>query len=122
MTRTVQWFKSNRDILESDLIHTSSRRADGTHPDWYFHANPKLKSKGLWIGFNPSNKAVEMDLLLNVYFTGLTDQVRILPRGNQGNSAVYTLDRHHRVKIPVDLPAHGTEWFLIEKVPGRPVP
>ena len=59
---------------------TSSRRADGTHPDWYFHANPKLKSKGLWIGFNPSNKAVEMDLLLNVYFTGLTDQVRILPR------------------------------------------
>ena len=122
VTRTVQWFKSNRDILESDLIHTSSRRADGTHPDWYFHANPKLKSKGLWIGFNPSNKAVKMDLLLNVYFTGLTDQVRILPRGNQGNSTVYTLDRHHRVKIPVDLPAHGTEWFLIEEVPRQPMP
>ena len=26
VTRSVQWFKSNRNILESDLIHTSSRR------------------------------------------------------------------------------------------------
>ena len=43
VTRSVQWFKSNRDILESDLIHTSSRRADGTHPDWYFHANPRIE-------------------------------------------------------------------------------
>jgi len=53
VTRSVQWFKSNRNILESDLIHSSSRRADGTHPDWYFHANPKLKNKRLWIRFNP---------------------------------------------------------------------
>ena len=63
-----------------------------------------------------------MDLLLNVYFTGLTDQIRILPGGDQDNSAVCTLDRHHRVKIPVDLPAHGTEWFLIEEVPRQPMP
>ena len=122
VTRSVQWFKSNRNILESDLIHTSSRRADGTHPDWYFHANPKLKSKGLWIGFNPSDKAFQVDLLLNVYFTGLTDQVRILPKGNKDKSAVYTLDRNNRVYLPVDLPANGSEWVLIEEVPKQPIP
>ena len=76
---------------------TSFIRPLDAHPDWYFHANPKLKSKGLWIGFNPSDEAFQVDLLLNVYFTGLTDQVRILPKGNKDKSAFYTLDRNNRV-------------------------
>ncbi|MCP4645135.1 MAG: hypothetical protein GY851_32135, partial [bacterium] len=55
--RWVDWFKKYREILESDIIHDASRRADGRDLDWFFHANSGLKEKGMLVVYNPLDRA-----------------------------------------------------------------
>jgi len=108
----VDWYKQYRDILESDIIHDSSRRADGRDLDWYFHANSRLARKGMLVVFNPLERAVEKTIRLNLYYTGLEKEARI--RGEDGVSKTYRLDRCYRVSLPVTVEAKGIRWFVIE--------
>lgn len=109
---TVDWFKKYRGILESDIIHSSSRRADGRDIDWVLHANPSLESKGMLVVWNPLNEPVARTIPMSLYYTGLTDTARI--REQEGQARVYELDRHYNVEIQVTVPANGCTWFVIE--------
>ncbi len=108
----VDWYKQYRDILESDIIHDSSRRADGRDLDWYFHANSRLARKGMLVVFNPLARTVSKTIRLNLYYTGIEKQARIREDGSV--SKTYQLDRRYRISLPVTVEAKGTRWFVIE--------
>jgi len=112
VAKWVAWYKLYRDVLESDVIHNASRRADGRGLDWLLHANPRLPQKGLLMVYNPLDRSVEQTITLSLYYTGLTDTAKI--RREEGPAKAYTLDRQYRVKLPVQVPAQGRTWFVIE--------
>lgn len=49
--KVIEWYKKYRDILNSSIIHL--RRADGRDWDGILHVNPKLKTRGLLMLYNP---------------------------------------------------------------------
>ena len=106
----VDWFKAHREILESDLIH--GRRADARDLDWMLHVNAKLKEKGLLVVFNPLNETVTKQLRVNLYYTGLSDTASIREQG--GPAKRFELSRDYSVELPVQVPAQGMKWFVIE--------
>ncbi len=106
----VSWFKAHRDILESDLIH--GRRADARDLDWMLHVNPKLKEKGMLIVFNPLNQPVAKTLRVNLYYTGLTDEAIVSEQGEKATA--FRINRDYAIELPVDVPAQGMNWFVIE--------
>ncbi|MFO1460670.1 MAG: alpha-galactosidase [Verrucomicrobiota bacterium] len=106
----VDWFKKYRDILESDVIH--GRRADARDLDWMLHVNPRLRERGLLAVFNPLDHAVKRSLLVNLYYTGLVDTARI--RAGEGVPQEIRLNRDYSVEIPVEVPAQGMSWYVVE--------
>lgn len=108
--RWVTWFKAHRDILESDLIH--GRRADSSDLDWMLHVNPKLKEKGLLAVFNPLSGPVEPKLRINLYYTGLTETVRVRPQGGEGFTV--KLNRDYTVDVPITMAPQSMTWFTFE--------
>jgi hypothetical protein len=106
----VEWFKSHRDILESDLIH--GRRADARDLDWMLHVNPKLKEKGMLVVFNPLNQLVKKTLRVNLHYTGVKDQARV--RDASGNTRRIRLDSSESADIAVQVPAQGMSWYVVE--------
>lgn len=107
--RWVDWFKTYRDILESDLIH--GRRADARDLDWMLHVNPKLERKGMLVVFNPLPVPVERELTVNLYHTGLEDSAKVREQG--GAERTFTLARDHTIRLPVRVEAEGINWFVI---------
>ncbi len=108
----VDWYKRYRDILESDVVHGSSRRADGRDLDWLMHANPKLEQKGMLVVFNPLDRAVERTIPIDLYYTGLIGTAGI--REKEGQSATLKLDARGRLQVEVNLPPRGMTWFVFE--------
>ncbi len=108
--RWVAWFKSHRDILESDLIH--GRRADARDLDWMLHVNPTLKEKGLLVVFNPLDQPLERTLRVNVYYTGLAAQARVREETGPGKSV--SISRDYTIDLPVHVPAQGMTWYVLE--------
>ncbi|MFG0252569.1 MAG: hypothetical protein ACF8NJ_06820, partial [Phycisphaerales bacterium JB038] len=106
----VDWYKTYRDILESDLIH--GRRADGRDLDWMLHVNPGLPTKGMLVVFNPLDAPVEREITIDLYYTGLTDSAVIRHEGADGKR--YELNRQYEVTLPVTADAEGMTWFVIE--------
>ena len=106
----VDWYKTHRDILESDLIH--GRRADARDLDWMLHANPQLKEKGLLVVFNPLGQAVERTLRVNVYYTGLSDQAHVSVEG--GPATTLPIRRDYTIDLPVQVPRQAMKWFVLE--------
>jgi hypothetical protein len=109
--RWVDRFKAHRDILESDLIH--GRRADARDLDWMLHVNPKLKEKGMLVVFNPLDQPVKQTLRVNLYYTGLTHTARVSAQSQSAKS--FRLNRDGAIELPVQVPAQGMSWFLIEQ-------
>ncbi|MCX6224862.1 MAG: hypothetical protein NTV01_08975, partial [Bacteroidia bacterium] len=108
----VDFYKEHRDILESDVIHTSSRRADGRDLDWMFHANPNTKEKGFLMIFNPTGTTIKKNIRISLYYTGLTKNVSI--REKNGNLKNVRLDRDYSITIPVEVGAGDETFFTIE--------
>ena len=108
--RWVDWFKTHRDILESDLIH--GRRADARDLDWMLHANPKLKEKGLLAVFNPLDQPLEQTLRVNVYYTGLSDQAQVSEEG--GPAKTFSIGRDYTIDLPVQVPPQRMKWFVLD--------
>jgi hypothetical protein len=106
----VAFYKRHRAILDSDIIHL--RRADGRDLDYLLHVNPSLKEKGLLMVYNPLPQAVAKTLTIPLYYTGLKDTTQI--REQEGPSQAYQLDREYRASIPVNVPAKGYSWLLVE--------
>ena len=106
----VDWFKTYRDILESDVIH--GRRADGRDIDWMLHVNPKLERKGMLVVFNPLKTEVKRTLTVSLYFTGLTDKARVSANGDKPKT--FKLDRDYRIELPATVPAEGVCWYVVQ--------
>ena len=111
VAKWVEWFKSQREILESDIIHV--RRADGRDIDCILHVNPQSKRCGLAMIYNPLDEAVERTVELPLYYTGLSETAMI--REQEGNARKFKLDRSFRVFVPVRIPARSRTWLVIEK-------
>lgn len=110
LAKWVAWFKDYRDILESDIIHL--RRADGRDLDYVLHVNPKLKRRGLLMVYNPLGEAVERKTVVPLKYTGLTEKAIVREQGKGGSEV--RLDREYKIEIPLRVPAHGNNWWVIE--------
>lgn len=106
----VDWFKKYRDILESDIIH--GRRADAREVDWVLHVNPQLENRGMLCVYNPLDHDVRKTLLVNLYYTGLTDVAVIRHEGQLPTE--FRLARDYSVDIPVEVPAGAMTWYVIQ--------
>ncbi|HOY60069.1 MAG TPA: hypothetical protein PK640_18270, partial [Verrucomicrobiota bacterium] len=108
--RWVDFYKRHRPILNSDIIHL--RRADGRDLDYILHVNPALKEKGLLMVYNPLDSVVAETLTIPLYYTGLTDQASVREQDNPART--FALDRQYAIALPVQVPARGVTWFVIE--------
>jgi hypothetical protein len=105
----VNFFKKHRAILESDVLHI--RRADGRDLDAILHVNPNLPEKGLLMVYNPMGENVTKEMEIPLYYTGLTDRVRITD--SNGKSRTASLDRAYHLRLKVTVPANGATWFVL---------
>lgn len=107
----VAWYKSHRDILESDVIHL--RRADARDWDGLLHVNPRLSERGLLSLFNPLPEPISREIWVPLYYTGLSDRVAVRVEG--GQSSVLPLDHRQRVKLNVTLPANNFQSIVFQQ-------
>ena len=107
----VAWYKQHRAILESDVIHASSRRADGRDLDWVLHANPKCDPPALLVVWNPTDRERAQPIPLDLYYAGLVDRATAV--GADGTAQDVVLDRRGRTRLPVTVPAGGAVWFAL---------
>ncbi len=98
----VDFFKSNRDILESDVIHL--RRCDGRDWDGILHVNPQLKIPGLAMIYNPLDEPIARTIRLPLYYTGITGDASVRIGDGQWNTITAT---HDAAQITLTVPAHG---------------
>jgi tRNA A58 N-methylase Trm61 len=68
VSKTIAWYKTYRDILNSDIIHL--RRADGRDWDGLLHVNPTLKQKGFLLLFNPTKEKITRTIKVPLYYAG----------------------------------------------------
>jgi hypothetical protein len=106
----VDFYKSHRAILDSDIIHV--RRPDGQGVDCMMHVNARLKEKALAMVFNPTDAKQKTTLTLPLYYTGLAHKAKI--REQDETPKTYTLDREYRVDVPVEAGPKGITWFSVE--------
>ena len=107
----VTWFKQHRAILESDIIH--ARRPDGRDIDYLLHVNPKLAERAFAMIHNPLETAVDREVTLPLYYSGLSGSARI--RIEDGPARDYALDARGRALVPVRIPAQSRTWLVAEK-------
>ncbi len=103
----VDFYKTHRAILDSDLIHL--RRADGRDWDGWLHVNPSLKERGLAMIYNPLNEAIQRRIRLPLYYTALTSRAVI--GWEDGHSETVALARDYSVEVTVNIPARGRIWL-----------
>ncbi len=112
----VNWFKSHRAILESDIIH--GRRADGRDIDWLYHVNPALENKLMLVVYNPTDQPVQRTLSIDTAYSGLADSITV--SGAAGPKAIVTLDQRGRAAIKIDVPARGMSWYTCKDTASAP--
>jgi len=113
VTRWVSWYKRHREILESDVIHL--RRPDGRDVDGLLHVNPELEERGLAAFWNPLDEALEREVDLPLYYTGLTERASI--REREGPARIEPLDPRSVARVRVQLPPRGFTWLVVEAAP-----
>ena len=106
----VAFYKKYRDILTSDIYHL--RRPDMQGIDAFMHVNYKLENKGLIMVFNPTDKQLNLNLTVPLYFTGITKAASIAEQGK--NAKVYELGLDHTVEIPLAMDPMKITWFLVK--------
>ncbi len=107
----VAWFKANRAILESDIIH--GRRPDGRDIDWILHVNPALEAPAMLIVHNPLPTPVDRTLTIDLYYSGMTAQTTM--SREHGPPIALQLDARGRAEVPVRVPASGMSWYRFER-------
>lgn len=110
VSRTIAWYKTYREILNSDIVHL--RRPDGRDWDGIMHVNPDLRHKGFVLLYNPTSEVMTRTVALPVYYTGLSSSVQI--REKEGKPRPYKVDRDHRVSFTFTLPPNGYSWYVLE--------
>jgi hypothetical protein len=106
----INWYKKYRDVLNSDIIHL--RRADGRDWDGILHVNPKLKTKGLLMLYNPLKEKITRTVKLPLYYTGLDREVSIGEKGMK--KQVKMLDRNYQIELTFTIEPESYTWFVLE--------
>ena len=107
----VAWFLQYRMILESDVIHSSSRRPDGQGVDWVLHSSPSCDPPAMLVAFNPTAERRRRVVPLNLYYSGL--QSRAVATNQRGETYELVVDARGRSGVEVDVPAGEAVWFTI---------
>ena len=108
--KVINWYKKYRDILNSDIIHL--RRADGRDWDGILHVNPKLKTKGLLMLYNPLKEKITRTIKVPLYYAGLDRKVRIGEKENKKQLKI--LDRKYEIELSFIIGPESYTWFVIE--------
>lgn len=106
----INWYKQFRSILNSDIIHL--RRADGRDWDGLLHVNPKLKTKGMLMLYNPLDEKITRSIKIPLYYTGLTTVAKL--KEKYGSAKSYKLDRNYEVDYKITLNPKSYTWVQIE--------
>lgn len=109
--RWVEFYKQNRAILDSDIIHL--RRPDGCDWDGILHVNSQTGTRGLAMIYNPLPRPIARQIQLPLYYTGLRERAEVSSEG--ASAKVYTLDRNFAISVPVVVPANGRIAIYIKE-------
>ncbi len=110
--RWVDFYKQNRAILDSDIIHL--RRPDGRDWDGWLHVNPALKTRGLAMIYNPLDKEITRTIALPLYYTGLSDAAMI--RIGDGPRQNVSISPDHKATVSITIPAKGRTAVFVEAI------
>lgn len=108
--KVIDWYKKNRDILNSDVIHL--RRADGRDWDGILHVNPKLKTKGLMMVYNPLKEKITRTIKIPLYYTGLTSSAMLKEKDKAPKK--YSLNRNYEIEYTCTLAPESYTWVQID--------
>jgi hypothetical protein len=106
----IKWYKSYREILNADIIHL--RRADGRDWDGILHVDPKLKTKGLLMLYNPLKEKISRNIKVPLYYTGLQAGALVAEKGRSPRRI--ELDREYEIELSVTMDAESYTWFTIQ--------
>lgn len=76
------------------------------------HVDPKLKTKGYALLYNPLEKAIKKNIRLPLYYTGLSSKALISI--NEGKAQEYDINRNYEVMLEVELKANSQTRIIIE--------
>ena len=85
--------------------------ADGHNLYGVLHGNPSLAVKGLVMVFNPTDKELQQEITLPLYYTGLSGDATVSERDGRGVKT--KLDRQYRITLTPKVAPHSNTWFLI---------
>jgi len=106
----VNFYKQHREVLDGDIVHL--RRPDGRDYDGLLHVNPFGEEKGLLMLYNPLDVPIRKDISVNLYYTGLDKEARLLD--NKGNETSLELNRDYTIDLPINIPPRSQQWFVIK--------
>lgn len=110
--QTIDWFKTHRTILESDVIHL--RRPDGLDWDGLLHIDPAAKTdSAIAILFNPLQEPITREITLPLYYANLTGTAALIDEN--GNETRLPLDALSRARITLTIPANRWRWLRFKK-------
>ncbi len=110
VAKTIDWYKKYRDILNTDIVQL--RRADGRDWDGWMHVSPFTGQKGFMMLFNPTKEVMTKTIKLPLYYTGLTQNVKITDPNGRANQ--YNLSRDYSIDFTFSIPPDTYKWFVIE--------
>ncbi|HVM87868.1 MAG TPA: hypothetical protein VMT76_06740 [Puia sp.] len=110
VSKTIQWYKKYREILNSDIIHL--RRADGRDWDGIMHVNPQLKTKALIMLYNPLKEKITRTVKVPLYYTGLTSTAFVSEK--DGNGKNYTLNRNYEIELTFSIEPENYTYLVVE--------
>jgi hypothetical protein len=110
VVKWLNWAKEYRDILTSEIIHIS--RPTGRDLDCIMHVSPFIKHKGIAIVFNPTDRDIEKQIEIPLYYTGLNKKANVTDENKRTKS--YKLNENRELMLPVKVKAQGIAWFVIE--------
>ncbi len=108
--QTIKWYKQNRDILNSDIIHL--RRPDGRDWDGILHVNPAIGMKGFLLLFNPLKIPITRKIKIPLYYTGLRDKATFF-NPELYEEMVAPINRNYEVELELTIPAEGMIYYII---------
>ncbi|MFZ4574763.1 MAG: hypothetical protein ACOYN0_10230, partial [Phycisphaerales bacterium] len=111
LTRRVGWYKQNRAILESDIVH--GPRPGAAPVDWILHVNPRLETAGMLVVHNTLGTADARAIHVNLYYTGLTGNAVAI--AEDGTRSPISIDARGNSSIPITVPARGTAYVMLRQ-------
>ncbi len=108
----VSAFLLARSSYEADVVHSSSRRADGRYLDWCLHVHPGKEPSARLVCWNPTPAPIQATIEVSVYYAGLSGMVSV--RARDGATQQHVLDGRSRLQLRVDVGAQQDAEYSIE--------